>query len=148
SETIGIASNLLDCLASDESSDVPSQGTVELRWNGEVEQARLILSVSGAEAPHTIRLNGQPIAAAPLFPEGQFCGEGEVFYLDIPSSAVVQGTNIIELTNDALSNDSWSASSIRLEVLGRLTQEGVPPARDQALTAATAATPNTFNFVS
>ncbi|MCC6454730.1 MAG: prolyl oligopeptidase family serine peptidase [Caldilineaceae bacterium] len=156
--TMGIASNGLGCLAAgptsgdatgdDTTSDVPNVGTVDLRWNGEAEQARLILTVSGAEAGHTIKLNGHAVAVSPLFAEGQFCAEGEVFYLDVPPHIVVQGSNTIELTSDALANDRWSASSIRLEVQGRLTPAGAPLAPDVAQTAVTTAAPTTFGFAS
>jgi pimeloyl-ACP methyl ester carboxylesterase len=142
----GIAGDPLRCLAIDQSRDLPSSGTVELRWAGEVETARLILTVAGSEAAHTIRLNGQPVAVAPIFPDGRFCEEGEVYYLDVPPALLVQGANSIELTDDALPGDSWSASSIRLEVLGRLAQpDGAAEGGFQV--AATTATRSTINFV-
>jgi len=118
---IGLASNALECLAVGNDQQCPASGVVRLTWPGQAERARLILTVSGVEAAHTIKVNGQPVASAPIYPNGQPSGSGETFYLDIPPEALVQGNNLIEITNDALPDDSWSATQVRLEVLGHFT---------------------------
>ncbi len=124
---VGLASDPLGCLAvgRDMPGEAPglgrASGTVKLAWHGQVERARLILSVSGAEAAHTIMVNGQPVARAPIYPDGQPCQKGESFYLDIPPAALVQGDNLIEIGDDALPGDSWTAAQVRLEVLGHFS---------------------------
>jgi acetyl esterase/lipase len=123
----GLASDPIGCLAADEVGGQPASGNVWLTWRGRVDRARLILTVSGSEAAHTIKVNGHAVALAPVYPDGQPCRNGEVFYLDIPPEAVQEGSNRIELTNDAQTSDSWTAAQVRLEVLGSLqvTSESV-----------------------
>ena len=152
-ETTGIASEPLACLtvsAAGETTATPATGSIELRWNGEVEQARLMLKVAGSEAAHTILVNGQAVATAPIFVDGAACDEGEVFYIDIPTGAVVQGENTITLTNDANAADSWHAAAVRLEVLGKFatgeTRDGTGD-EDGVQIASTQATLSTINFV-
>jgi len=148
---IGLASNALECLAVGNDLPYDTLGVVRLTWQGQAERARLILSVSGAEAPHTIKLNGQPVAQAPIYPDGQPCRNGESFYLDVPPDVLVQGDNLIEITNDALPDDSWTAAQVRLEVLGHFA---VLPTGDlestgdisAASVAATAVTSYTATF--
>lgn len=118
---IGLASNPLGCLAVGNDLVGSASGVVNLTWSGRAERARLMLSVSGTEAAHTIKVNGQPVASAPIHPGGQACRNGEVFYLDIPPEILVRGDNLIEITNDALPDDSWTAARVRLEVLGHFT---------------------------
>jgi len=117
---VGMASHALGCLAIGSGTLAPASGIVHLTWEGQVERARLILGVAGAEAGHTIKVNGQAVAQVPVQPEGRLCGDGEVFSLSIPPEAVVQGDNRIEITSDALAGDAWSATDVRLEVLGDL----------------------------
>lgn len=114
----GLASDALECLAVGGNLGAADGGVVHLNWSGQAERARLILSVSGAEASHTIRVNGQPVASSPIHPQGQPCRDGEVFYIAIPPQVLVQGENLIEITNDAMASDEWTASRVRLEVLG------------------------------
>ncbi len=118
---IGVASNALKCLAV--GSNVPAQasGVVNLTWQGQIDQARLVLSISGTEAEHTIKVNGQSVTLAPIYPDGQPCSNGQYFYLDVPPEVLVQGGNLIEITDDALANDSWTAAYVRLEVFGDIT---------------------------
>lgn len=100
-------------------TDNPALSAAEgvwIEWPGQAKAARLVLQVAGAEAPHTITLNGQPVATAPLSPGGEPCG-GQEFSLDIPLDAVYRGENIIEITNNALSSDAWTAADVRLEVV-------------------------------
>lgn len=142
-QVIGLASDPLACLAVGSEAPTSASGTVELRWQGQAERARLIVNVAGADAPHTIRLNGQPVAQVPVQPEGQLCSEGEPFYLDISPEMVVQGNNLIEITDDALPGDRWSVSRVRVEVLGK-----IEPVRDsgQLGSADISASASTFTF--
>ncbi|HXW01548.1 MAG TPA: hypothetical protein VEC93_24270, partial [Anaerolineae bacterium] len=153
-EIIGIASDALTCLAASDNPLVPRVGEVKLNWEGQAEQAHLIVTVSGAEAAHTIKINGQPVAQTPIHPGGQLCGDGEEsqsFYLNIPVSTLVQGNNRIELTNDAQSDDSWSAGHVRLIVSGKLVLD-IPDAGQigpeniiAAASVFTASFPNTYD---
>ena len=115
---IGLASDALECVAVDDGLPGRATGVVHLTWPGQAERARLILSVSGTEAAHPIRVNGQPVASVPIHPRGQPCRDGESFYLDVPLESLVQGANLIEITDDAMPGDSWTASQVRLEVIG------------------------------
>ncbi|MDH7473673.1 MAG: prolyl oligopeptidase family serine peptidase [Anaerolineae bacterium] len=124
----GLASNALECLSVGNNSSGEAAGIVSLTWPGQAEQSRLILTVSGAEAAHTIKVNGQPVASVPIHPEGQPCRDGETFYIAIPPDVLVQGDNVIEITNDAMPTDSWTASQVRLEVLGRFPVLPIPGA--------------------
>ena len=139
---IGLASNPLGCLAVGDDLGSNDSGVVNLTWPGQAERARLILSVSGTEAAHTIKVNGQPVASVPIHPYGQGCYDGESFYLDIPPEVLVQGDNLIEITNDALSGDSWTAAQVRLEVLGHFTvaQADTPDGTDHIGVVGLAAT--------
>ena len=108
-----------------------------LNWSGKAERARLILTVSGAEAAHSIKVNGRRVGSVPVYQDGQPCHGGEVFYIDVPLAAVAQGPNRIEITNDAQSGDSWTAAQVRLEVLGNLPLAPLRPASVSASTAFT-----------
>jgi len=118
---IGLASNALTCLAVGDDLPGDASGSVRLAWKGQAEGARLVLNVAGAEAAHTIKVNGQPAALTPVHPGGQPCSAGEYFYLDISPELLVQGENSIEITDDALPGDSWTAANVRLHVLGDVT---------------------------
>jgi pimeloyl-ACP methyl ester carboxylesterase len=115
---IGLASSALECLAVGDDLPGKASGVVKLTWQGQAKRARLVLSVAGAEAAHTIEVNGQPAALAPMHPGGQPCSAEEYFYLDISPEVLGQGDNLIEMTDDALPGDSWTAANVRLEVFG------------------------------
>jgi pimeloyl-ACP methyl ester carboxylesterase len=124
-QVAGITSDALGCLAIGAAAPAPASGVVHLTWQGRVDRARLVLTVSGAEVAHTIRVNGQPAAHAPIHPAGGTCSGGEPFYLDIPPELLLQGENRIEITSsagrgDARLGDDWSAANVRLQVLGDL----------------------------
>jgi pimeloyl-ACP methyl ester carboxylesterase len=123
---IGLASEAIDCLGVGVGAVAPAIGTLNLRWQGQVERARLIVGVVGTEAAHTIKLNGQPVAQAPISPEGQPCSDGAVYFLDVSPAVVVQGNNQIEITGDALSGDAWTIAHVRLEVFGDLAVVDTP----------------------
>ena len=149
---IGLASNALECLAVGNDVVGRASGVVKLTWPGQAKRARLILSVSGTEATHTIKVNGQPVASVPIHPYGQDCRDGESFYLDVPPEILVQGENLIEITNDAQPDDNWTAAQVRLEVLGHFA---VLPTGDLESTgpigaadiAATSVTSFTIEFI-
>jgi hypothetical protein len=133
----GSVSNALPCLAAGVGAPAPASGVVRLSWGGHstsggqstsggpIERARLVLTVSGTEAAHTILVNGHPVAETPIYPGGVPCGMppdgGEAFYLDIPPEIVVNGENHIQITASGDARDSWTASNVRLEVLGDLS---------------------------
>jgi hypothetical protein len=133
----GLVSNALRCLAVGRSAPGQASGVVRLNWSGKAERARLILTVSGAEAAHSIKVNGRRVGSVPVYQGGQPCRGGEVFYIDVPIAAVTQGDNQIEITNDAQNGDSWTAAQVRLEVLGALPLAPLRPASVGASTAIT-----------
>ena len=146
---IGLASDALGCLAVGDDLPGEASGVVHLTWPGQAERARLVLSVSGTEAAHPIKVNGQPVASVPVHPRGQPCRDGESFYLDIPPGVLVQGDNLIEITNDAALDDCWTASQVRLEVIGHFAdlQTDGPAGGAPAGVASIAATSRTVWFI-
>lgn len=105
------------CLATGaDHATLSSADGVWIEWQGEIKAARIIMRVAGAEASHTITLNGQPVANVPIYPDGEVCG-GQEFTLEIPAEAVYQGENLIAITNNALPGDSWTAANVRLELV-------------------------------
>ncbi|MCB0212852.1 MAG: prolyl oligopeptidase family serine peptidase [Anaerolineae bacterium] len=106
-----------------DNTTLPSTDGVWINWQGQVKEARLIVRVAGANAAHTITLNDRAVATVPIQPGGEACG-GQEFTLDIPVDAVYQGENMIAITNDALSGDSWTATGARLEIV----TDSPPPA--------------------
>ena len=123
---IGLASDALACLAIGDDLQADASGVVRLIWQGRAERARLVLSVAGTRAAHTIKVNGQPAALAPVRPDGLPCSADEYFYLDISPELLVQGDNLIEITDDALPDESWTAANVRLQVFGEVTAPIVP----------------------
>lgn len=123
----GLVSNGLACLSVGKDAPGSKSGVVQLNWSGNAERARLVLTISGAEARHSIKLNGRRVGAVPVYRGGQPCRDGEVFYIDVPIAAVTQGDNQIEITDDAQSGDSWTAAHVRLEVLGNLPLTSLRP---------------------
>lgn len=117
----GILSDMLACLAIDRQSQSQASGRVNLHWQGEARQARLVLSIAGPEAPHLVKVNGRPVGQVPVYAGGEPCGEEETIYLDVPIDVVVQGENLIEITDSGLAGDAWTAAKVRLIVLGDLT---------------------------
>jgi pimeloyl-ACP methyl ester carboxylesterase len=102
-----------------------ASNTVKLAWTGQIEEAYLVLSVAGSEAGHSVYINGQLVGQTPIQPNGQPC---DTYFLgEIPISAdiLINGENVITLTNDANPNDSWTAASLYLEIQGILSG---PPA--------------------
>lgn len=122
------------CLSVGADNPASSAGEgVWIEWAGQAKAARLVLRVAGAEAQHTITLNGQPVATAPLSSGGEPCG-GPEFSLPVPLDAIHRGENIIEITNDALPGDAWTAAEVRLEVVTDY-QPAVEPAPEVGIAA-------------
>ncbi|MCB0213511.1 MAG: prolyl oligopeptidase family serine peptidase, partial [Anaerolineae bacterium] len=116
-ETVVTSITEAACLAAGaEYSSLPSADGVWIEWQGEIKEARMIVRIAGADASHTITINGQPVANVPIYPDGEVCG-GQEFVLEIPADAIYQGENLIAITNDALSSDSWTAANVRLKVI-------------------------------
>ncbi len=147
-EIIGLASEPLACLVVGDSAAGQPAGMVNLTWQGQAQRARLILDVAGNEALHHVKINGRVVADVPIQPGGQVCGSGEVFYLTVPLDVLVQGDNLVELTDDAQAGDSWSAANVRLEVIGQITRIPVPSGGPSAADVSATATINTVNFQS
>ena len=146
----GVASNALSCLSMGSSSPSKTSGIVHLTWSGQVERARLVLGVAGTEAAHTISVNGQPVARVPVFPGGQLCDAAEYVYLDVDPGMLVQGDNRIEIADDALPGDVWSAANVRIEVFGEFALALPDPAGQtgaEGIAAAQTVT-LTFSFIS
>jgi len=142
----GVASNALECLSLNGGGLRGAAGKVHLNWQGTAKQARLILTVSGADAAHHVQVNGRSVAQVPGYPGGQRCGEGEIYYLDIPIDAVVQGENLIELTDDGLPGDAWTAGWVRLEVRGDLYVDVPSGIGVDSIGAGDSANVERFNF--
>jgi len=121
----GLASNALTCLSSGDNLPGQASGVVHLTWQGRVERAQLVLSVAGTKAAHPIKVNGHVAALAPVHPAGQPCSDEAYFYLDIPPEVLVQGDNLVQITDDALPGDRWTAANVRIQVFGDLA---IPPA--------------------
>jgi dienelactone hydrolase len=145
---IGVASSALKCLAIRGGVPARTSGVVELTWQGQAERARLVLSVAGTEAAHRIRVNGYPVALAPIYPGGRPCSAENYLHLDVPPEVLRQGDNLIEIANDALSSDGWTAANVRLEAFGDVTnvQAGRPDRTGQMGIASTTAAPPPFIF--
>jgi predicted peptidase len=124
---IGVVSTALECLSVPDVSSggddslCDASGIVRLTWQGQAERARLVLDVAGTNAAHTIRVNGKAAALSPVCSDREACSDKDYFYLSIAPEILLQGNNLIELTDDALIGDSWTATHIRLEVFGDLT---------------------------
>ena len=103
-------------------------GTVRLEWEGQVEQAFLVLSASGSQAGHSIYVNGRRVAQAPVRPDGRARQTGSSApsltardFIPIPPEALIKGDNVITLTNDANFRDGWTAANLHIEIHGALS---------------------------
>jgi dienelactone hydrolase len=139
---VGVISKAVDCLSvlgdrsfgndlagNDLAADAvcPSSGIITINWQGELERARLVLKLAGTEAAHPIYVNGKQAALAPIRPDST---SYEVFYLTIPPEIVVQGDNLIEITDHGLPGDGWRAVDVRIEAFGNPTATGFAPLPD------------------
>jgi dienelactone hydrolase len=111
-----------------------------LDWQGEIAHARLVLRAIGADAAHTILVNGRPAAQAPVYPGAEPGTDKEYIYLRIPPEVVLPGDNLIELTDDGMPGDHWMAMNVRIEVFGHPGGPGLAPVPlDPALISTTKA---------
>jgi len=125
---VGLVSTEARCLAVRGGVADSASATVRLQWEGQVEEAFLMLSVSGSQGGHSIYVNGRRVGSAPVRPGGPLCrpeSPAEVFgatdMIPIPIEVLVRGENVITLTNDANVNDGWTAANLYLEIHGVLS---------------------------
>lgn len=135
---VGLVSTQVRCLAVPGGVPDTASATVRLQWEGQIEEAFLVLVAAGSQGRHSIYVNGQRVGSAPIRPGNSLCQTesaaqvlGLTDMIPIPIEALVQGENLITLTNDANVNDGWTAANVRIEIHGVLT--GPPAAALEAL---------------
>ena len=129
---VALVSTDVACLVVNAGAPESVSATVQLEWNGEIEEAFLVLAVAGSEGRHSIYVNGRRVGSVPIRPDGQLCQPGTALpgwvsmdIIPIPVEVLTKGENVITLTNDANVNDSWTAANLYLEIHGVLS---LPPA--------------------
>jgi len=122
---VGLTSTAVECLIVKAGMPDSATATARLEWEGQVEEALLVLSAAGSQRGHSIYVNGRRVGSAPVRPGGQPCQAGPSVNIPIPAEVVVQGENRITLTNDADVRDGWTAADLYLEIHGVLS---LPPA--------------------
>jgi pimeloyl-ACP methyl ester carboxylesterase len=129
---VGLVSTEVKCLAVQSGVSDTASATVRLQWEGQVEEAFLVLVAAGSQGGHGIYINGQRVASVPVRPGGSLCRPGSqaqvlgpTDMIPIPIEALAKGENEITLTNDADVNDGWTAANLHIEIHGVLTG---PPA--------------------
>ena len=137
---VGLTSTAVECLVVNAGTLDSASATVRLEWEGQVEEAFLVLAAAGSQGGHSIYVNGRRVGSAPVRPGGQPCQAGSSAFplmstdsIPIPAEVLVNGENEIRLTNDANVNDGWTAANLHLEIHGLLslppaTLESRPPA--------------------
>jgi len=148
---VGLVSTAVKCLAVKAGTLYSASATVRLEWEGQIEEAFLVLSAAGSEGGHSIYVNGQFVGSAPARPGGQSCQAGSPVTIFVPTDMVsipikvlAKGENVITLTNDANVNDGWTAANLHLEIHGVLSGPPVaaleysPPALSRPILAAAA----------
>jgi poly(3-hydroxybutyrate) depolymerase len=118
---VGLVSTEAKCLAVQSGIPDSASATVRLQWEGQIEEAFLVLSAAGSEGGHSIYVNGRFVGRAPVRPDGQPCEVSSPAEIPIPPEVLVEGENVIVLTNDANPNDGWTAANLRLEIHGILS---------------------------
>jgi uncharacterized protein YegP (UPF0339 family)/dienelactone hydrolase len=108
-------------------SSCGAAGVVHLNWQGELSRARLVLRVAGADAAHTILVNGHPAAQVPVYPGAEPGSDEGYVYLRIPPEIVLPGDNLIEITDDGMPGDGWMVANVRIEIFGHPTGPGLAP---------------------
>ncbi len=129
---VGLVSTQVKCLAVQSGVSDTASATVRLQWEGQVEEAFLVLVAAGSRGGHGIYVNGQRVASAPVRLGGSLCRSGSqaavlgpTDMIPIPIEALAKGENVITLTNYADVNDGWTAANLHIEIHGVLTG---PPA--------------------
>lgn len=132
---VGLTSTAVECLAVEAGIPDSASASVRLEWEGQIEEAFLMLTTAGSEGGHSIYVNGQFVGRAPVRPGGQPCQVGSsaptfipTDIIAVPSEVVAKGENVIILTNDANVNDGWTAANLYLEIHGVLNLPRVTPA--------------------
>lgn len=125
---VGLVSTEVECLAVQAGGPNRASATVHLRWEGQIEEAFLMLSVAGSQGGHSVYVNGRRIGSAPVRLDGPACRvESPVRILaptdkiPVPANVLREGVNVITLTNDADVNDAWTAANLYLEIYGSLS---------------------------
>lgn len=125
---VGLVSAEVKCLAVQGGAPDSVSATVRLQWEGQIEEAFLVLSVAGSEGGHSIYVNGWHVGSAPVRPSGPLCqpeSTVQIFaptdMISIPIEVLAKGKNVITLTNDANVNDGWTAGNLYLEIHGILS---------------------------
>lgn len=136
---IGLASNTAACTIVQAANPKGTTVTLDLEWEGQVEEAFLSLITAGSEGGHSIYVNGQRVGQIPIRPNGQACpSHSSGFdtripdFISIPPEILSQGNNVITLTHDADPNDGWTAADLQLVIHGALTLPA-PTAVESAL---------------
>jgi poly(3-hydroxybutyrate) depolymerase len=117
---VGMTSDVVACLAVEGGRLDGALATVHLAWEGQIEEAFLVLSAAGSQGGHSIYVNGQRVGSAPVRPGGRPCRAESAVAIPIPTGALVNGDNAISLSNDANVNDGWTAADLYLEIHGDL----------------------------
>jgi acetyl esterase/lipase len=134
---VGLTSTTVDCLVVKAGTLDSASVAVHLEWEGQIEEAFLMLAAAGSEGGHSIYVNSQLVGSAPFRPGGQLCQAGSSVptfistdMIPIPTEVLVKGENVITLTNDANVNDGWTAANLYLEINGVLSLPLATPAED------------------
>lgn len=117
---VGLASTAVECLVVNAGALDSASATVSLEWEGQVDEAFLVLSAAGSRGEHSIYVNGQRVGRAPFRPGGRPCQAGPSVSVPIPTEVLASGDNVIAITNDAAVSDGWTAAEVYLEVHGDL----------------------------
>ncbi len=132
---VGLTSTTVDCLVVKAGTLDSASVAVHLEWEGQIEEAFLMLAAAGSEGGHSIYVNSQLVGSAPFRPGGQLCQAGSSVptfistdMIPIPTEVLVKGENVITLTNDADVNDGWTAANLYLEINGVLSLPLATPA--------------------
>jgi len=125
---VGLVSTTVECLAVKAGERDSASATVLLQWEGQVEEAFLVLSAAGSQGGHSIYVNGQRIGSAPVRSGGSPCLAespamifGSTDLIPLPARVLTKGENLITLTNDADIEDGWTAANLQLEIHGVLS---------------------------
>jgi len=117
---VALVSTAAGCLVVEAGQPNYVSTTLQLVWEGEIDEAFLVLSVAGSEGAHSIYVNGQHVANAPIQPGGEPCQATIPARIPVPASVLVRGQNRVAITNDANINDNWTAAQVHLEIQGRM----------------------------
>ena len=128
----GLTSTTVKCLAVQAGTPDSASATVRLEWAGQVDEAFLVLAAAGSQGGHSVYVNGRRVGSAPVQPGGRPCQAESPVGIPIPTEVLINGQNVITLTNDANLSDGWTAAGLYLEIHGVLSlpptlPEGLPP---------------------